>query len=333
MDTQNDGPDVIDNMHPPRFDGTNFAVYKQKVQLWTNYTSVAKPKQGGLLLLNCHGKANDIISSIDNSEISKDEGVRYFLGVLESVYGEKSDTRDLISLYSQFRNLSRGSDSCSTYIANFLRLSSKLSRRISPKMLDCLQLITGACMSEDSLSQFLTIFVSNGSPWEVDQVATILKQVLPASSSPESHVSPVMQVSKPESSPVKGVARSRYGYGRVSKGKGRGKGKNRKGKGKSGSHSPQYGQFQSQPYVSYPNTSYSGKGFYPSQPYRNFSSHYSGKGKSFGKGTRFVNHVSEASSQYPESDPHSFYQPQQYSMPGQSQSHDFSELPLSPVFY
>ena len=312
--------DIIDTQHPPKFDGSNFGIYRQKVNFWTNYTDIAKSKQGGLLLLNCIGRANDIIHSVDESELAKESGVQYFLSVLESVYGEQSNTRELIALFDEYRKLSRGTDSCSVYVSNFLKLSSKLSRRINPKMVDCLQLITGANMSEDTMSQFLTIFVSNNSPWDVEKVATILKQVLPSVSMPsESVPTPsVLHVSNTASQSQKNVSHVRVkGYGRSRSGYGS------KGKGKSSTKNSNY---------------YSGNSYY--QSYKgSFPPNYSkssGKGKSYD--SRYIHHVSDYPShleQFPTSrtGPTGPSYAPQYDMPSHSSFSNYSDLPMSPVFY
>ena len=216
---------TIDLKHPPRFDGTNFALYKQQVELWADMTDIPKSKIGPTLLLNCIDKAADIISSIDRSKLSiETTGLAYYLGYLESVFGETDNIRHLISTYAKYRSLSRGNDSVSEYIGEFLKIRSELvNLKVSGDMAECLHMISGASLSDAEVSQLLTIISAKGINWSTDVIANQLKQVVQSRSTPVSSsvlpdITPVQQ-SKGTS---KGKPRNQSRY-RKSRGKGKGK--------------------------------------------------------------------------------------------------------------
>ena len=183
--------DIIDIKHPPRFGGSDFSVYKEKVLLWSETTDIPKERQASLLLLNCYDKAGDLISSIDKAKLKLENGVSYFLDFVQALYGDVDNLRKLIAVYAKYRNLVRGNSTSTEYIGEFLKVKSEMhSLQITSDMAAAFHLITGADMSDTEYSQFLTIVSSKGIDYSLEVIANQIKQVVSVSHpiQPDSHV-------------------------------------------------------------------------------------------------------------------------------------------------
>ena len=180
--------DVVDLKHPPKFNGQDFSVYKERVLLWSETTDIATERQAPLLLLNCVDKAADLISSIDREKLKAANGVKYFLDFVQALYGEVDNLRKLISVYSKYRNLTRGRSGATEYVSEFLKLRSELSSlKVTTEMAQAFHLISGADMTDTEYSQFLTIVSSKGIDYSLEVIANQIKQVI--TQNPESTLS------------------------------------------------------------------------------------------------------------------------------------------------
>ena len=92
---------------PPSFKkGDDYAKWKQKLQIWQNFTSLPKDKQGGAVFMVLEEEAQDAVLELNSEVLATDDGVKNILKSLDGLY-EKDKTLSAFEALEEFENYKR----------------------------------------------------------------------------------------------------------------------------------------------------------------------------------------------------------------------------------
>ena len=75
------------NKSPPVFKkGDNYEKWKNRLQLWLNFTTLEKQKQGPAIAFTLSEEAEDAVLQLGIESISSEEGVQNIIEVLDRLY-------------------------------------------------------------------------------------------------------------------------------------------------------------------------------------------------------------------------------------------------------
>ena len=95
---------------PPDFAGKTYEAWRREVSLWQHVTDLDIKKQAAALALSLTGQYRDIATSIDDSQLNCDDGVKNLLETLDKTF--KKNSCDLAyESYKQFEHYRRCEDS------------------------------------------------------------------------------------------------------------------------------------------------------------------------------------------------------------------------------
>ena len=115
---------------PPAFaDGDNYSDWKMDLELWQEFTSLEKRKQGTALLLELKpGKVKDTVRSLGKEVVTAEDGIAQVTAHLDKIYQEDS-ALICYRVYSKFEKYSRPeSMSLQSYISEFEKLLADLRK-------------------------------------------------------------------------------------------------------------------------------------------------------------------------------------------------------------
>ena len=115
---------------PAYYDGENYSDWKLDIDLWQEFTSLEKKKQGTAFLLELKpGKVKDAVRSLGKEVLVAENGLTQIINQLDKIYQE--DAAQLsYRVYSKFEKYSRpDSMSLQSYISEFEKLLADLKKQ------------------------------------------------------------------------------------------------------------------------------------------------------------------------------------------------------------
>ena len=93
---------------PPAFiEGMNYADWKLDLELWMEFTTIEKKKQGTALLLELKaGKVKDAVRSLGKAALVAEDGLKRIMDHLDKIYLEDS-AQESYRAYSKFEKYKR----------------------------------------------------------------------------------------------------------------------------------------------------------------------------------------------------------------------------------
>ena len=118
----------------PVLDGkTNYADWKKRVEWWQQATTVKPEARAATLIMNMHGKPEEVAIQLDVNKLSVASGVAILLKELDKLY-EKDQTQSIFTAIDSFISYRRPKDmSMEEYIREFSQRYKNLVQRRGKK--------------------------------------------------------------------------------------------------------------------------------------------------------------------------------------------------------
>ena len=117
--------------NPPCFGdcgGNSYEVWKTELEMWMLVTDIKEEKQALAVTLSLKGQARAIALESEKSKLNSKDGMQYLLSVLDPVF-QKNETDISYSIFTQFENFQRSTQTMSEYIVEFERLYNLMKNK------------------------------------------------------------------------------------------------------------------------------------------------------------------------------------------------------------
>ncbi len=91
---------------PPYTEGTSYEVWKNDIQLWAEFTTLEKKRQGTALYLELTGKVKECVRTLGNEILMAEDGLKKIIEHLDKIY-KKDAGRIIFQIVERFEQFER----------------------------------------------------------------------------------------------------------------------------------------------------------------------------------------------------------------------------------